>query len=196
MRLRNAVNSLLIDKYRELLHVPPTDNIRLELAQCQSVLLLHIFQLFDGDEELRRESEKSLNQMRGKILRLQLHAESKVHEEEDYRDWILAESIRRTILAGTFAEAIYLTLREGICTTLPFMSLLPITVSGELWATASEAEWRNAREKSTTEAASYAEAVELWADPSTAHELEDFQKILFAACRGVPDSVLRAHDLI
>jgi hypothetical protein len=180
----SLARSLISKKYHELLSLPLVESIDLELAQTQAILLLHIIHLFDGNDALRAEGECHLDWLRGRILRLQRRAEMQEIDGISYSAWVLIESIRRTILAATFIESIYLSLREGICTTLPFMSLLPITVSGRLWETKSEDEWHELRELVNAKATSYLEAVELWSDPMRRDPLEDLQQVLFAACRG------------
>ena len=182
------VRMLVTRKYHELIHSSSGNSLDVEVAQVQAIVLFHIIHLFDGNEKLRSEGERCLDNVRARILRLQRHAELELLDETQYSEWVLAENIRRTILAATFVESIYLSLREGVCTTLPFMSLLPIAVPGGLWMSKDEHTWREALESTGGPTVSYGEAVEVWSKPTQTDALEDLQQILFAACKGIPST--------
>jgi hypothetical protein len=184
---------VLVEKYRELLDAPVLGDLNFELAQAQAVLMVHIALLFDSDEVLRKEAESGLDKVRARVLRLQRDAEGKVNCYEvptRYDHWLLAENIRRTIFAATFVEAIYLALREGYCVTLPFMELLPITVSEKLWPANDEFEWRSLQSPSTAGARPYLDAVETWKESTPYSALDGLQQLLYAACKGIPPTGL------
>ena len=185
----HVVKPLVMERYRKLRLTASSPSIETELANIQAILLLHILQLFDGDLELRAEAEGGLDTLRDRILHLQWRAGSEVlnsSQPPSYEAWLLAESIRRTILTYVFAEAIYLILKEGSCRTVPFMSLLPITVSGRLWAASSEIEWKKTLKLVPLQTMPYGEAVDWWKEAGSEGKLEGLQQILFAACKGSP----------
>lgn len=191
-RNMQLVRSSVIETYRRLLAAGSAVSIELELARVQAILLLHIALLFDGDVELRREAERGVSQLRVRVLRLQRSSSAAkifdTHKPASYRQWILMESIRRTILASTFVESIYLGMTEGVCTTVPFLSLLPITVSGDLWAAKSERGWQEALDVVPSQTMPYGEVVDSWAEQAYNGTLEDMQLVLFAACQGNAES--------
>ncbi|KPI36479.1 uncharacterized protein AB675_2990 [Cyphellophora attinorum] len=131
------------------------------------------------------EARQGIDKLRLRILRLQRQAEpSPTGNDVDrsYSEWIRVESVRRTILVSTFAESIFLAATEGVCTTVGFMALLPITVSGALWAAKDEQAWREARTTTGLEVMQYGDAVELWRRRGSDDMLEELQQILVAAC--------------
>lgn len=184
----HIVKPLIMDTYRQLLLTQVSESIEVELANIQAVLLLHIVQLFDGDTDLRKEAEDGLDKIRDRVLHLQRRAGTGIMNSAaaSYETWVLAESIRRTILTSVFAEAIFLSVRDGGCRTVPFMSLLPITVSGRLWAAKSESEWKKGLDLVPSQTMAYGEAIDWWKESGSQGKLEDLQQILFAACKGSP----------
>lgn len=185
----HIVKPLVMDTYRQLLLKQVSPSIEVELANIQALLLLHIIQLFDGEVDFRVEAESGLDTVRERVLCLQRRAgEDMLNSSEpaSYEDWVLVESIRRTILTAVFVEAIFLSVRDGGCRTVPFMSLLPITASGRLWAATSETEWNKALTLVPMQTKPYGEVVERWSEEGHQGRLEGLQQILFAACKGSP----------
>lgn len=185
----HIIKPLVTNTYRQLCDTAVSPSVSAELENVQALLLLHIVQLFDGDVDFRMEAEGSLDKFRERVLRLQRRAGSEVlnsSASSSYEDWVLAESIRRTIITSVFAEAIYLSVREGGCRTVPFMSLLPLTVSGRLWTATSENEWSQALTLVPVQTIPYGEAIDWWKEAGSQGKLEDLQQVLFAACKGSP----------
>jgi hypothetical protein len=157
-----------------------------ELANVQASLLLHVIQLFDGDIECRRTAESNMDVLRSKVLHLQRRAADEMSHDisATYTQWVFVESVRRTILTATLAEGIFVNLKEGVCTTVPFLSMLPITVAGSLWNTTSESDWKKLRKTVPLTVLPYGEAVGWWREEAETGTLDELQLLLFIACKG------------
>jgi hypothetical protein len=58
-----------------------------------------------------------------------------------WHSWILAESVRRTILMAYLVEGTYCAWRAGWCTHQLFVYALPFSARGRLWLAETEKEW-------------------------------------------------------
>jgi hypothetical protein len=161
-----------------------------ELANVQASLLLQIIQLFDGDEQYRSVGECYIDAFRQKVLHLQRREAEELSPDlkaKAYERWLFMENVRRTILTATLVEGVYTNVKEGVCKTVPFLSMLPITVSGKLWEARSEKEWAALRKVVPLTVLPYGEAVGWWREEATRGTLEELQQILFVACKGTRD---------
>ncbi|PTB69722.1 hypothetical protein BBK36DRAFT_17098 [Trichoderma citrinoviride] len=104
------------------------------LARTQALLIYKIIRLFDGDIRARAQAEKNIDtlalwarqlwQSAGLALSSSSHKElssgpvgTQLRTDgtltSTWQAWIFSESIRRTYLAATLTEAVYLTLKQG-----------------------------------------------------------------------------------
>jgi hypothetical protein len=74
---------------------------------------------------------------------------------------------------------------QGVCQTVAFLSMLPITVAGKLWRTNSEAEWLRLAEVTPLTVLPYGEAVGWWREEAEQGTLDGLLYLLFVTCKGV-----------
>jgi hypothetical protein len=63
------------------------------------------------------------------------------HDLTPWHTWILAETVRRTILMSYLIEGTYSAWKAGWCTHRMFVYALPFSAQGRLWLASSEEEW-------------------------------------------------------
>jgi hypothetical protein len=78
-------------------------------------------------------------------------------------------------------QAMYSLLKLGICSSVPMMSTLPVSVNGKLW-TMSEEEWWADTSGAETDLVNYREYVSKWAhgDPL---QIDEYETMLLVACK-------------
>lgn len=182
-----VVRHILLDTYTGLMSATKDSKFEAELATIQAALLLHILLLFDGDIQYRSVAESYLDALRDKVLRLQRRGPDEIPENvtsSPYAKWLFMENVRRTILASTFVECVYMNSRDGIANTVPFLSMLPITVSGRLWRAPSESEWTKQSKAVPLTVLPYGEALGWWSEDAAQGRLDTLQHLLYLACKG------------
>ncbi|KAM0483668.1 hypothetical protein ACHAPX_002162 [Trichoderma viride] len=136
------------------------------LARTQALLIYKIIRLFDGDIRARAQAEKhidTLSQWARQMWRSANLALSSDHAEASIQDgnsngpvdtqlrtdgsitstwqaWIFSESIRRTYLAATLTEAVYLTLKQSWA---PCPGGIMFSGGAGLWEATSPSSWFN-----------------------------------------------------
>ncbi|KIW69458.1 hypothetical protein, variant [Phialophora macrospora] len=66
------------------------------------------------------------------------------HDLTPWQTWILAESVRRTILMSYLVQGTYSAWTAGWCTHRLFVYALPFSMQGRLWLADNEEEWTTA----------------------------------------------------
>jgi len=183
----HIVRGIVMDTYLNLVCDKDDVDLEAELAKIQATLLLHILLLSDGDIQYRSLADRNVDHLRDIILRLQRRDATEMLDHikaSTYARWLFLENIRRTILTSTFVECIYMNLRDGICMTVPFLSMLPITVEAALWAAKSERDWKKATHIDPPNVLPYGEALARWEKDATQGNLDTLQHLLYVACKG------------
>ncbi|KAK9415874.1 putative Alcohol dehydrogenase [Seiridium unicorne] len=115
------------------------------LVGVQALIMYQIIRLFDGDIRQRANAERQS----GTLEDWTLHLQSSINllyedcsNESLYKCWIFVESARRTILMSILLQALYSSLKDGFCTSVPRMANLPVTVNGALWSVPEETWWQ------------------------------------------------------
>ncbi|KAK6069483.1 alcohol dehydrogenase GroES-like domain-containing protein [Seiridium cupressi] len=115
------------------------------LVGVQALIMYQIIRLFDGDIRQRASAERQS----GTLEDWTLHLQSSINllyedcsNESLYKCWIFVESARRTILMSILLQALYSSLKDGFCTSVPRMAYLPVTVNGALWSVPEETWWQ------------------------------------------------------
>ncbi|KAK6066347.1 alcohol dehydrogenase GroES-like domain-containing protein [Seiridium cupressi] len=115
------------------------------LVGVQALIMYQIIRLFDGDIRQRASAERQS----GTLEDWTLHLQSSINllyedcsNESLYKCWIFVESARRTILMSILLQALYSSLKDGFCTSVPRMAYLPVTVNGALWSVPEEIWWQ------------------------------------------------------
>ncbi|KAL6906982.1 hypothetical protein GGI43DRAFT_248806 [Trichoderma evansii] len=133
------------------------------LARTQALLMYKIIRLFDGDIRARAQAEKHIDTL--SLWARQLWQSANLALSPDHADdvgnskgpvdtqlrtdgsitstwqsWIFSESIRRTYLAATLTEAVYLTLKQSWA---PCPGGIMFTGGAGLWEASSPFAWFN-----------------------------------------------------
>lgn len=131
------------------------------LARTQALLIYKIIRLFDGDIRARAQAEKNIDTIALWARQLWQSASlalSSSHQKESldrgpvdtqlqtdgsftstWQAWIFSESIRRTYLTATLAEAVYMTLKQGWA---PCPGGIIFSAGAGLWDAPSPYSWR------------------------------------------------------
>jgi hypothetical protein len=114
------------------------------LLGVQAMIIYQIIRLFDGDIRQRANAEAQFGIL--ETWTSQLHSTSHTYYNESdtespYQRWIFIESARRTVTMSFMVQAIYSILKDGFCTSVPQMTMLPVSVNGALWAASEDSWW-------------------------------------------------------
>jgi hypothetical protein len=118
------------------------------LAATQALILWLIEHAFSEEVvwPLGRIKDGFINLMKWRHLLFQIGSRgvSDAAPLSPWQSWILAESVRRTILMCYLIEGIYHAWRLGWCTHRMFVYSLPFDTRGAMWHAQSEEEWEDA----------------------------------------------------
>lgn len=127
------------------------------LARTQALLIYKIIRLFDGDIRARAQAEKHIDTLSlwarqmwqsANLALSSDHAEGPGDTQlrtdgtitSTWQAWIFSESIRRTYLAATLTEAVYLTLKQSWA---PCPGGIVFSGGAGLWEAPSPTSWFN-----------------------------------------------------
>lgn len=152
------------------------------LLGLQALLLYQIIRIFDGDIRQRANAERSFAIMDTWTVRLhQNYADAEQRScDEPHKNWILIESIRRTMMVSVFVRDLFAGMKEGVCHLVPLMTNLPVSTHGRLWNTADQELWKSSSNSECL--VTYGDFVVAW-NSGAAVDVEDYEKILLVACR-------------
>ena len=128
------------------------------LASVQALLLYQIIRLLDGDVRQRADAESDEavliswnDQLQGRIQPPSLSSELEGSSDlqgtmtmASWQDWILSESVRRTVLTCYMLQGAYSFLKLGHDQVAGKVDKLSFTVQSALWNAPSEYHWREA----------------------------------------------------
>jgi len=156
-----------------------------QLVLVQTLLIYQIIRLFDGDVRQRAYAERHFAILEEWTQRLQIacveYESDQDPSQTQYYRWILIESARRTSLMSLMVHGIYCLLRDGVCTTVPKMAFLPMSMNGALWNMSEEDWWLKTHGRGS-DLLTYQEFVVGWSD-GTPYEIDAFETIMLAACK-------------
>ena len=148
------VMQLVEDKANSLLRAAHADGqdlrITQRIARVQALFVYQFIRLFDGDIRQRAQSEKSIPVLAGWANQLlesaRLEATMRCLDSSrsqplpavEWRDWIRAESVRRTWMVALYTQAIYTTLRDGVGAC---PGSIAYTLRRGLWDASSDVSW-------------------------------------------------------
>jgi hypothetical protein len=98
-----------------------------------------------------------------------------------YQRWVFIESARRTVMMSVMVQAMYSLLKDGVCSSVPLMATLPISVNGALW-NMSEEDWWQTTLGFGSDLLTYQEFLDKWSGGAT-FQTDVFEIILLAACK-------------
>ncbi|KAJ5267564.1 hypothetical protein N7478_010372 [Penicillium angulare] len=150
------------------------------LAAVQALMLFQTIQLFDGNIRQRSIAERNLDTVRLMTFQLHIRATEELKPASTWREWIFAESIRRTAIMSFIIEGVFSVLKSGLCSNVPFLSLLPFTTGSEVWEDTTDATWV----AGSGQVVLYGDFSVAWEKGLVLRELDTFEKFLLAPCLG------------
>ncbi|KAH7025043.1 uncharacterized protein B0I36DRAFT_332443 [Microdochium trichocladiopsis] len=182
-----------------------------ELAQLQALLIYQIIQLLCGGIEQRVMAEQQRDITLMAALRLVRRVnrttskteggggESHVEQDQSWHDWVVAESVRRTVLLLFCLFTMNDVHRHGVCLAFDALSQLPVTNRSDLYWDMAEAEFSRAQHEGGDEKTSrgkqtvqYARFTQGWLD-ATPRRLGRFETMVLVMCKGL--DIVKAHSL-
>jgi hypothetical protein len=155
------------------------------LAYVQSLILIQIIQLFDGDIRLRATAEEHETTLIywTAVLQGQIDDQMLVSSIPPNEAWYISESARRTIIMSVMLRAIYDMVKTGFSEIPGTMEHLSFTLESALWDNNSTIEQRLNDGLQTRDLISYSEL----ANSRTSEVVRSlpFEQLLLAACEGI-----------
>lgn len=187
----------------DLLRSPPPATVHERLAHAQALLLYHIIRLLDGDLRSRSHAERQLDNLEDCIMALLPDIEFDITGAHEgglplhpigatklfWRNWILQESARRTLLFGLFFLQAY-RIVAGLVPVHCDEKLLmcrSLTVSSHLWdanTPVAFAQAWNQKRYFVVSNCSFHQVIE----DAVAEDVDSFGKIMMTACMGVEEA--------
>jgi hypothetical protein len=183
---QRVIFSMLDSRVRNLVDPSKTSSWLTKdyLAGVQALIVYQFMRLFDGDIRQRANAERHMTLLETWTIQLQSANHLFVHDKDPsslYEHWIFNESIRRTILMSVMLQTMYSLVKDGFCTSVPLLSILPLSRDGSLW-NAPEEVWWQATLGSGSELLTYGDFVTEWGGGKEFHT-DAFETILLVACR-------------
>ncbi|KIV79539.1 hypothetical protein PV11_07092 [Exophiala sideris] len=155
------------------------------LLGTQALIVYQIIRLFDGDIRQRANAERQIVLLETWTSQLQAALNTFQNtfllESPTHQCWVLLESARRTLLVSVMLQALYSLLKDGICSSVPYMATLPVSLDGALWSKSAE-DWGKATPGIEGNPVTYHEFVTKWVD-GTPLQIEAYETILLVACK-------------
>ncbi|CAN9241007.1 unnamed protein product [Alternaria sp. RS040] len=154
-----------------------------ELARLQALLLYQMIRMYDGGLEQRALVDLQRGIMTTRALQLLRRLRAERDNDHGWHAWIVAESIRRTVLTVYMFYAVYSIAIHGFCIDFPTIAKLPVSTSPELWHSEDlhpPQRWSNEMEQTL----SYEDYTEAWM-VSPHITLLPYEKFLVVPCKGL-----------
>lgn len=164
-----------------------------ELARLQALLLYQMMRMFGGGLEQRLVVEQQrdllttwalqlLSRSRAELAGDSVRASDAGGEAGSWHSWIVAESIRRTVMIVFMFYGLYSLAMHGFCSELPTLAKLPVSTTPAPWH--SEAAFLSrGRSGEAHQTLTYDEFTNYWV-VSPPQRLDPFDKFLVVPCKG------------
>ncbi|KKY38900.1 putative c6 zinc finger domain-containing protein [Diaporthe ampelina] len=172
-----------------------------ELARLQALTLYQMIRVFGGGLEHRLVAE----QQRGLVTtwalqllrrsRAELGGDGRLAPDMDgdmysWHSWIVAESIRRTVMIVYMFYGMYSLATAGFCVEKPTLAKLPVSAAAASWH--SEAAYlARSRSGEALQTLTYEEFTQSWVVSPPAR-MDPFDKFLVVPCKGLERVTLRS----
>jgi hypothetical protein len=151
------------------------------LSSFQALALYQIIRMYHGDLKQRILAERQESSMTARGLQLLRRADLEFRNDlPTLENWIVAESIRRTVMTIFMLYAVYSLFKHGICAIYPTLSILPVSSTPEMWKSSPT----NLQHPRFDETMKYSEYTDKWVSLPQI-EPEPFEKMLLVACKGI-----------
>ncbi|KAK8054997.1 hypothetical protein PG993_000224 [Apiospora rasikravindrae] len=158
-----------------------------ELARLQALTLYQMMRMFAGGLEQRVVVEQQHGLLTTWALRLLERSQAGLaadKDDDDWHAWLVAESIRRTVMTVYMFYSMYSLAMHGFCADFPTLAKLPVSASLGSWQ--SEAAHRTRHPGVGGRAdriLAYDAYTQYWA-VSPPKRMDPFEKFLIIPCKG------------
>ncbi|KAL3418329.1 hypothetical protein PVAG01_10045 [Phlyctema vagabunda] len=185
---QHQVSKMLDLKLEALITASETDFWTVDnvLLSLQALILYQIIRIFDGNAQQMLGAEqhfKLLGAWTDRLRQCYSEAEQSSLFRTPYEQWVLLESIRRTILTSVLLRGVYAILKTGYCDQVPLLEVLPVSTHGGMWKMA-ETNWWEETVSGRGLLHRYIDFVHEWNEGKVAY-VEDYEKCLLVKTRGV-----------
>ncbi|KAL1847968.1 hypothetical protein Daus18300_013771 [Diaporthe australafricana] len=165
-----------------------------ELARLQALVLYQMMRLFGGGLEQRLVVDQQRGLLTAWALQLLRRARAELDSDSNHPDsdsswhaWIVAESIRRTVMVVYMFYGMYSLATEGVCAEIPTLAKLPVSAAPAHAAWHSEAAYvARSRSGEVQQTLTYEEYTQSWmVSQSPPERLGLFDKFLLVPCKGL-----------
>ncbi|KAH8659371.1 hypothetical protein BGZ60DRAFT_566919 [Tricladium varicosporioides] len=129
------------------------------LHSVQALIIFQIVRLFSLDEKQIAHAENDFHLLNRWTVALQTSYFSLPSSPTSYADWILGESIRRTIHISVLLRSLYCFTKDGYTELVPLIASLPVSSKGVLWEDGQQEKWKGSPEE---EISTYWEYILRW----------------------------------
>lgn len=151
------------------------------LGSSQALLLTYCILALDDEQWQHSEGVSAM--LYGIAGRLWQHAPIQLPPTLSRRHaWLLAESVRRTIIVSLMLRSAYSLKTRKYSVRTPFVDSLPFDIRTNLWNDASQTSWADHDDSSTPMISlhEYSDALE----SGRFHDIDPFGQLILAACKG------------
>ncbi|KAH8689489.1 hypothetical protein BGW36DRAFT_433488 [Talaromyces proteolyticus] len=164
-----------------LLDLTVRNSLRADLSRMQAIVLYQIIRLFYGDTKQQAIVEQHHDHIAASALRLLHRANVELDATPaTWEIWVLAESIRRTVMIAFLVFSVYSISKHGVCPELPTLSILPVSLKQEFWTSETTYLLHSTEEQIVK----YPDFTSLWL-ASPPRILDPFEKLVLVACKGI-----------
>ncbi|KAK8087775.1 hypothetical protein PG997_002736 [Apiospora hydei] len=172
-----------------------------ELARLQALTLYQMMRMFGGGLEQRIIVEQQHDLLTTWAQHLLKRSQNdlvankandaggrhhhRMASDSDWHDWLVAESIRRTVLAVYMFYSMYSLAVHGFCADFPTLAKLPVSASPESWQSkTTHLTRRPSIGGQPDQTLAYDAYTQRWA-ASTPRRMDPFEKFLIVPCKGL-----------
>jgi hypothetical protein len=172
---------VLAAEIADLLAPAPTSTLLEDLARLQAVVLYQIIRFYNGNLEQRVIAEQQEFVVRSSGLKLLQRADVELRQiQPSWETFVVAESIRRTVLVAFKLYTLYWIFRHGTCIETAAMNMLPVSTKPSSWASREAYLQYSDRDQTTTYADFFAVR-----EGAPRGNPDNFEKLLVTGCRGL-----------
>lgn len=155
-----------------------------DLVTLQAAVLYQTIRLYHGALEQRVIAEQQEFMLRSYALGVLRRADAELQAaSQTWEMWILAESIRRTVVVVFKLYTMYWAFRKGVCFEIEGLNVLPVSMSPELWRTEARGAFKN--HPRPDEVLTHDDFTKIWAGRGGLG-VDPFQDMLLLGCRRRP----------
>ncbi|KUJ16651.1 uncharacterized protein LY89DRAFT_618012 [Mollisia scopiformis] len=100
------------------------------LLAVQTLIIYQIIRVFDGDKKQEELADQDFDLLENWSRKLQ---EVDVGRSTSHHQWLLMESIRRTLMVSVLFRCLYKILKDGMSDLVPVMAALPVSENTDDW---------------------------------------------------------------